>query len=237
MSTLPMRSGDDLRAAGRSLATPFALAMPDGSQFEFQQPFRLLPGKRVAGMALWNGKTVFAKIFFADAAIRHGEREYAGLQALANAGLPTPAVLATFRLAGNVFVILSEFLAASPAVDGQQVQDGDFTSVVDVVRLVGRLHQAGLVQEDLHFDNFLVHAGRLLLIDGDGIRPAKDEPARQANLALLLSQLPPLPDGSLAQLLAAYGRPAAPSTLATGVAAARRQRLNHYLEKTTRDCT
>jgi tRNA A-37 threonylcarbamoyl transferase component Bud32 len=38
------------------------------------------------------------------------------------------------------------------------------------VRLLGRLHAAGLIQDDLHLGNFLHHAGEVLVIDGDALR-------------------------------------------------------------------
>ena len=85
-----------LREAGRLPVLPFELALPDGSWLTFSSLLRLLPARRLAGVAVWQGRTVFAKLFIGKDAARHGERERDGLAALKAARWP-PSILAFQR--------------------------------------------------------------------------------------------------------------------------------------------
>lgn len=237
MSDLPLLTVADLRAAGRQPPVPFRIDLGAGESLEFRRLLRLLPSKRLAGEALWQGRAVFAKLFVAAGGQRHGERERDGLQALLAAGLPTPAVLAARALAGGGYVVLSEFLAGGAALDAAPLAMDGPAGLPRALALLGRLHAANLIHPDLHLGNFMRHGDALLLIDGDGIRPAAGEAALLDNLALLLSQLPPDWDERQPDLLAAYGRAVAPAALATAVQAARQRRLRHFLAKTLRNCT
>jgi len=113
--------------------------------------------------------------------------------------------------------------------------------------VLGRLHSAGLVQEDLHLGNFLRHADKLFLLDGDAVRavnPGVPLPADRAgaNLAVFLAQLPPAWDGWVAALLVAYGgefrgRLPCLARLEEEIARVRNWRLRDFLAKTVRDCS
>ncbi len=237
MSDLPLLAVADLRAAGRQPAVPFRIALAEGEMLEFRRLLRLLPGKRLAGEAFWQGRPVFAKLFVADGARRHGERERDGLQALLDAGLPTPAMLEAGPLAGGGYVVLSEFLAGGVALDERPLSAVGFDTLLPALALLGRLHAAGLIHPDLHPGNFMHHGERLLLIDGDGVRPAASDADLLGNLALLLSQLPPDWDERRPALLEAYGRAVEPAALEAAVRVARQRRLRHFLAKTLRNCT
>ncbi len=226
-----------LRAAGRQPTLPFVLALADGGRLEFVRLLRLLPGRRLAGVAAWNGQSVFAKLFIGAEATRHGERERAGLVALQAAGLPTPALHFAGALAEGGYLVLCDYLDGAVALDEQPLSPEAPQALLPAMALLGRLHAAGLVQRDLHPGNFLCHGERLLLIDGDGVRPAASAAALADNLALLLAQLTPAWDQLQGALLQAYGRPVDAAALAKLVAAARQRRLQHFLAKTVRDCS
>ena len=80
-----------------------------------------------------------------------------------DAGVPTPEVLAAAPLPGGGHVLLTDFLVAaeSLAEAWARVADrpaGDAAAqalLAPALALLGRLHAAGLTQEDLHFGNFL----------------------------------------------------------------------------------
>ena len=237
MSTAPNVSLESLRLAGREPSLPFALTLSDGGRLEFTRLLRLLPGKRLAGLARWNGEPAFAKLFIGDEATRHGERERAGLAALAAAGLPTPALRFAGPTGEGGYLVLTEFLDGASALGEQPTSPHEPQPVLSAMRLLGRLHEAGLVQHDPHFGNFLRHGGQLLMIDGDGVRADASVSGQLANLARLLAELEPVWDGQRQQLLQAWGRQADAKALDAAVLAARQRRLRRFLAKTVRDCS
>ena len=88
-----------LRAAGRAPATPFSVALADGSCVVIERLLRVLPGKRIVGEGCWNGRHVLAKLFVANGSVRHWTQERSGIEALSEAGrlerlLPVDALLA-----------------------------------------------------------------------------------------------------------------------------------------------
>ncbi|MDR1996647.1 lipopolysaccharide kinase InaA family protein [Azonexus sp.] len=227
---------ESLRQAGREPSLPFALILPDGGRLEFTRLLRLLPGKRLAGLALWNGQPVFAKLFVGAAAQRHGEREHAGLTALINAGLPTPAQHFAGQIGDGGYLVLTAFLDGAAALKEHWSEPIEQQSLLSAMQLLGRLHDAGLVQHDPHFGNFLRHQGQLLLIDGDGVRADASAAGQLANLARLLAELEPVWDEQRPMLLQAWGRRVDAGALESAVAVARQRRLRRYLAKTVRDC-
>jgi tRNA A-37 threonylcarbamoyl transferase component Bud32 len=231
---LPLLSAAQLAEAGWNPPAPFALALPDGGQIEFCRVLRWLPGQRVSGEARWGGKAVFAKLFIGERAARHAAREQQGIQALQTQGLPTPACLTTLSLPGLGLLLLSEFLPDAQTLESSLA---DVQSLLPAFALLGRLHAAELVHDDLHPGNFLQQGERLWLIDGDGIRPTAAAAQHLANLALLLSQLPLALEVHWDSLLQAYGLPVASNVLPQLVDDWRQRRLQRFLEKTVRNCT
>lgn len=225
-----------LRGAGWNVPAPPSLTLADGERVDFRAVLRWLPGRRLSGVAEWQGRVVFAKLFFGAGAARYAQREQAGLAALTAAGLPTPAVLAVSELPDAV-LLLSEYLDGATTLEAALEGADDSTPhLVRALALLGRLHGAGLVHDDLHPGNFLFHDGTPWLIDGDGVHAAS--PAQCIdNLALFLSQLPAADDGQCSALLAAYARPVDATALDAAVTAWRQRRLRRFLAKTLRNCT
>lgn len=236
MSATANLSVRELRAAGRHPELPFRLDLGAQGSLEFHRLLRLLPSRRLSGAAIWNGRPVFAKLFVDRAARRYGERERDGLAALQAKGLPTPELLAAFPLGEDGYLVLSEFIVSARALDDDLPTPEEPAAMLAAFALLGRLHAAGLVHEDLHLGNFLYHGGGLCLIDGDGVRPAAGGRLDE-NLALLLSQLPPAWSSLRAELLEAYGRSVDIRRLEPAVVAVRERRLRHFLDKTLRNCT
>lgn len=228
-----------LRAAGRQVPARCVLRLEDGSPLGIRRWLRILPGKRLTGVAEWQGRDVLAKLFIAErGAARHGQRELDGLTRLAQLNLQTPALLARGRLLKGGHFILTEFLpqARTPAPDA-------LADLLPVFEQVGRLHARGLVQADIHLDNFLLDGPTLHCIDGDAIRAAASDAQRLDNLALLLAQLAPATrHAGQDALLAAYrrGNPGwaiDAALLDAAIVRAREARLADYLGKCLRDCS
>lgn len=249
-----MTSAFSLRSQGRQPPLPLSLALPQG-ELHIEQWLRILPRKRLVGRGLLNGQPVLVKLFIAQAAARHWQRESDGLRALRDAGLPTPALHAEGQLPGDLYYLVTEFLQDARTLEQlwQQLPDRSpgqpqaMALLGAALRSLAALHRQGLVQHDLHLGNFLQQGEQLYLIDGDAISavsPGQPLPAAQAedNLALLFAQLQPHWDELSELLLIDYlqvnaERALNPDRLQQHIARARQHRLRDWLDKALRDCS
>ncbi|MBV6409477.1 MAG: hypothetical protein LC123_08160 [Burkholderiales bacterium] len=232
-------SAASLRAGGRRVLAPSTVALDDGSELVVERWLRILPGKRLTGIGQWNGQAVLAKLFIASrGSERHWQREWRGIDSLQAHGLPTPKRLASGRLEGAGHYVLTEYLDGARCPDAAAA--GELASVFETV---GRMHARGILQEDVHLGNFLLHADKLYVVDGDAIRPDASERERLDNLALLFAQLAPAACRAMqVGLLAAYrkGNPGLTvdaAQLEAAIVRAREARLADILDKCLRDCS
>ena len=259
MHVVPVHDAATLRDAGRSPATPFAVLLADGSELGVSGLLRVLPGKRIVAEAQWHGQRVLAKLFVADGSARHWAQEKKGILALQQAALETPALLLAESLPRGGHVLLSTFLSDAESLAEHWIEveglPAGNPAALEVLRpafaLLGRMHAKGLVQDDLHFGNFLQAAGQWFVIDGDAVREVSpgqplDEKTAVTNLAILLAQLPIAWNAHLTPLLEVYhaagGRvfschTAQDERLVREVERVRAWRLKDYLGKAGRECT
>lgn len=242
-----------LRQSGRIPSEPMTIPLAEG-ELQVQRWLRVLPGKRLVGHGELNGQPVLAKLFIATGAERHWQRESVGIQALQRSGLATPALLASGELAGGGRYLLTEYLAGAHSLqqlwdqlpDRQPASSAAETILRGALALIGRMHQQGLQQTDLHLGNFLQDSGELYVIDGDAIevsepgRPLSDA-ARLDNLGLFFAQLLPEWDQRTGELMTAYATSSSTRIDSAAVAASagrwRQVRLQQFLDKTLRDCS
>jgi tRNA A-37 threonylcarbamoyl transferase component Bud32 len=252
-------TAEALRRSGRQPPAPFSVELDDGRRLTLHRLLRTLPGKRLTGVGELDGHPVLAKLFIAArGSERHWRQERRGLEALLMQDIATPRLLAAGSLKGGGHYLLTEFLEGAQALTVPSPlppageEKGEWAAVLQRLTLVfetlGRLHARGLSQDDPHLGNFLLHGGRLLVIDGEAIRQAQSgRPLAEAdavkNLSLLLAQLPSAQmEEALPVLLAAYrtGHPAMagdPRRLRREIALARQWRLRKALDKCLRDCS
>lgn len=235
-----------LRAAGRTLAVPFAVELADGRQLTMLRILRLLPGKRIAGEAEIDGRRVLAKLFVASSGERHRQTEQRGIEALQAAGIATPELCVASTLKGGGHLVATAFVADAVSLEEDAaVRAGDCEALQPVLATLAQMHRGGLVQQDLHFGNFLRTGTRLLVIDGGAVSTAAAPLAATVaaeNLGLLLAQLPaacdPAAPAGLADYLAAGGIAGIDAKLLQAkIDAARAGRLRDYLGKCVRDCS
>lgn len=232
-------NAETLRAGGRRVLAPCTLALDDGRELMIERWLRILPGKRLTGIGRWNGQAVLAKLFVAArGSERHWQRERRGIDSLSKDGLPTPKPIASGRLEGAGFFVLTEYLEGARCPSVAAV--GELGKVFETV---GLMHARSLLQEDVHLGNFLIREDKLYIIDGDAVRPAGAARERLDNLALLFAQLPPAACSAMQpSLLAAYrkGNPdfiVDAAQLEASIVRARERRLAGYLDKCLRDCS
>lgn len=244
-----------LAEAGRDVPERFRLSLglsaagPDlaGGDVEVccHEILRLLPGRRLVARVTVDGRDAVMKLFLGTGAVRYCRREAEGCARLAAAGVATPRFLgrlgSTGRSATPARGLLFEHVAVAAAL-GANDDEGACLAAAQLARL----HAAGCRHHDLHLDNFLRDAaGRVWLVDGDGVRAARAPPGRRSSLhdlGVLCAQRPPLADAGLDPLYRAYaGERGWPADGVAALAAAtrrhRRARLRGYLEKALRDCT
>ncbi|MDR2259794.1 MAG: hypothetical protein LBE06_02440 [Azoarcus sp.] len=245
----PVLSAGDLVRAGRQLPLPCSVRLGGGSRLDLLRPLRVLPGKRITGEGRWEGRHVLAKLFIAPGGARHWRRERDGLAALAAAGVPGAPVLAAGALADGGHYLLTAFLSGAVSLAGALEARGIAAGrglLETACAHIGLMHAHGVVHDDPHPGNFLIHAGELHVVDGGAVRRrAAPLPGSEADasLARFLAQLPPGTEEALAgDLIAAY-RGANPhhapelAALRPLIERHRHWRLDDYLGKTVRPCT
>lgn len=244
-----------LATAGRAPALPMRLELPDSTVLELEAWMRVLPGQRYVGRAVWNGRTVLAKLLVGPKASRQYPREREGAGLLAAQGLPTPALLVEGQQDGEGAWLLFDWLDdaeslwdAWRSVSGQPVLSDAQQSVLGAaLELIAQMHSRGLWQDDLHLDNLLRAGGQLFVVDGGGVRsetpgtPLSRERVLE-NLGVFFAQLPadlePFIEELLVHYLLANGEHALPlEALLKEIHKVRSWRLSDYLKKAARDCS
>lgn len=211
---------------------------------------RVLPGRRIVARVRLGEREALLKLFLGRDAGRYCAREARGCALLAEAGVPTPELLAAARAPADqapaeAWGLVFEFLDGAASLDSE-----DTAGVTAAAAELALLHEAGGRHLDLHLDNFLrTRDGRLVMIDGDGIRPQPGVVGRRramGDLAVLCAQRAPLADQELAAIYQAYAErrgwpdgfdPAAHRRLGRATRRARRQRVRRYLRKAARSCS
>lgn len=240
---------------GRNPDLPLTLGLHTGDKLVITHWLRVLPEQRYVGRALWQGRSVLAKLYIGAKAQRHFQRELTGVQSLAQQELNTPQLLASDFDAAFGGWILFEYLEDSQSLEQQWQQHAaepvlsaaQETVLAQALTSIARMHTQGLWQKDIHLDNFLVHNERLYIIDGGGIaQQTLGQPINQAaainNLAVFFAQLPRALEAHLQTLLAYYLQTNATydiplSQLQTKIQDVRDWRVKDYLKKTARDCS
>ena len=153
-----------------------------------EEIYRHLPGRRLVFRTHWGGAHVLVKLFFRR---KDFARERSGLKAMEDAGVPCPGEVWSLKDSTGK---RGDFLATAfleNAISLRQVYasrplEAMLTLLSDAVAMIGRLHRAGVMQADIHLDNFLCRDGVLFMIDGGGIQPLK-KPLH--NLAMFFAQM------------------------------------------------
>ncbi|PKO24654.1 MAG: hypothetical protein CVU35_08175 [Betaproteobacteria bacterium HGW-Betaproteobacteria-8] len=190
----------DLFQLSREAAdTPFDVSLEDAGQLHDLRVVRAVPNKRLVCRGVWNGQSVYAKIFIGSQAQRYAARDAEGVGKLIRAGIATPALLHSADIsiqnsaAGWRVLIYAAIDDAMNAEQAWQQCTGEqrLDLALKLVAEVAAHHHAGLMQTDLYLKNFLVQGEKLYTLDGDAIKSLPQFLTRRAalgNLALLLSK-------------------------------------------------
>jgi tRNA A-37 threonylcarbamoyl transferase component Bud32 len=236
------------------LPLPFTLRLesPHESVLRCEVLIRGLPGKRLVYSGTWQQRPVIAKLFpHTMSARRRWSREQNGMVALSEAGIKTPRILYSGQLADSSFLLVLERLPQAQTVlqcwhELNSRPDRD-ALLGQLVESICAMHEAGLVQRDLHLENFLVSGRQVFAIDGDSISSRGNQPldiaSSSRNLALLFAQLPPkfdcMAEAPIQHYAQRRGFPGAEllGRLKTDLPLIRRRRRLRYVAKGYRTCS
>lgn len=175
---------------------PFQLSWTGGEVLHAEKVVRVIPGKRMVVFGMWQNKPVVAKLFFdAHRAKHHIQKELAGIKVLQENKIPAPQLY--YQSASKderSHILLFERLLNAKTIE--DLWQADIQEILPQLRSIilelATQHVLGVVQHDLHLNNFLVAEKHVYTLDGAQIEllPNKlDKKQSMNNIALFLSQL------------------------------------------------
>jgi tRNA A-37 threonylcarbamoyl transferase component Bud32 len=233
------------------MAEPNCYQLADGRELYCKETVRLLPGKRQVCVGTLDDQAVFAKLYLDPKRGKvHWQRELAGIQAFEEGGVLTAELLYAGELAdsGWPVIVLARIPEPLSLKDVWEQVDGEsrVRLLRRLVSVLARHHKAGLLQTDLHLDNFVLSGGNIYSLDGAGVTAIGRELGPDVsleNLALLIAQLYPEWESQVPVLYAAYlaerGWKKGPGRedLGRRVRRQRKGRWREFLGKLFRECT
>ena len=155
---------------------PFQLIIkntyPEGHEESLlcKELLRYLPGKRKVFDAVWNDRDVIVKIFSDKfKAKRHLKREWTGLTNLKNRKLDAPEPLFYGRTENSDWAIVTEKIAdSSTALEILEYFD-NYNQKIEFLTMIckqlAKQHINGVLQKDLHMENFLLADNKIYTLD------------------------------------------------------------------------
>lgn len=248
-------SSAELISMGRHIPTPFSISVESEQgavELTIDSLLRTVPGKRLVALSTWQNRTVIVKIFISSNRWQRSMlKDIAGINRLKQARIPTPnLLLQTTTSDTKAGVLIIEYLQQGASLatlfDEAKSEEGKAEVLEMGVQAVAACHQAGLWQNDIHLDNFMLAAGTVYVLDGAGIKSnggTLDTDTRLKNFALFLAQFPVFQDRQWRDLLDQYSKQVRELTaddaanFSKKIIKARRKRLNAYERKLNRSTT
>lgn len=161
---------------------------------------RMVPGTRYVYDAVWKDRPVIVKLFARRfRGRRHLRREWRGLSELCKRGIDAPLGLFHGRTDNGGWVIAIEKITDARSLQDALMTDSDLGLVSDralrLCRELARCHDKGVVQNDLHLNNFLLQGERIVAIDLGQFRFRSRPIGRRRSLSQLAGILSCLPEG------------------------------------------
>jgi tRNA A-37 threonylcarbamoyl transferase component Bud32 len=189
---------NSLKRASRADLAPFQIALQDHKDTLFcDEMLRVMPGRRLVASGRWGSREVVAKLFYERSnALRHAARDARGIKALLAAGVQTPLLFheGVSEDRRIQILIFEKIDGHSLDVIWQDTQDQPETQALmhAVTIEMATHHVLGILQNDLHFKNFIVSGKKIFTIDGGDVEIFDSPLGKKAsleNLALFFSQL------------------------------------------------
>ncbi len=214
----------------------FSLRVSGREPLICEELFRHLPGKRLTFKAKYNDSYLLVKLFFRK---KDYLRENRGLDLLLENDIPSPKKVWSL-IDGEAQLVTTEFFHDSESLASRYKNGKCEDSICQTLTLLGRMHQAGLVQEDIHLDNFLFSKDEVKVLDGASIKLYKNVKSSTIidNLALFFAQFSPQLDEAIPSLMPSYGGVGVDlAKLRKRIIQRRLWRVRKYQHKSLRSCT
>lgn len=197
---------------------PFVLSIkrsssnPETESLLCKEHLRFVPRGRDVYDAEWKDRSVVVKVFSKRLRAAHRFRkEWQGLQQLRSRDIDTPEPLFCGKTEDGRFAVVVEKILDSPtmldAFDAATEKSTQVDLLIRVCRELAREHEKGIMQQDLHLDNFLLDGERLLVLDPGQMRFFDGPLARKmsiSQLALLVRYMPAEDGESISRICAEY---------------------------------
>lgn len=186
------------RATGETMPIPFQLTLMDSDKLLYcQKILRIVPKKRLVVAAIWDDQPVVAKLFYDRHAKRHVKRDVTGIDILQHANVPAPKLLYQGSAhKKRIQVLIFEKIEESESLDSIWQNRNAYLEINALMRSftveLATQHVLGILQRDLHLNNFLVTDKRIYTLDGGTITQFEnplDKKNSLENLGLFFAQL------------------------------------------------
>ncbi|MBV8801569.1 MAG: hypothetical protein JO131_01140 [Gammaproteobacteria bacterium] len=242
-----------IRAKSDTLSLPFQLILEDSSHpLICETILRALPGKRWVIAGSWDNKAVVAKLFYSRDAKRHFKNEMKGAMILHQANVPTPQLLYQGSAhKKRTQVILFEKIEDSISLEDVWQRKEEYIEIHSILSSfiieLATQHVLGILQRDLHLNNFLVTNKRIYTLDGSTIiqfDTPLDKKNSLENLGLFFAQLGVGTEKLQQDLFHIYAKArgwivkkADLTILETATKSFIQERWRHYRKKIFRNCS
>ncbi len=166
---------------------------------------RTVPGKREVFDASWNGRHVVAKVFcHAVKARLHQWRERRGLRRLSERNIRAPVLLFSGRTKEGRWAVVTEWIQGGRTGHELWTQAETAEQKLAVLRAVtaelGRQHAKGVVQGDMHLNNFMLAGDTAYALDVAQMRFQRRPLGRRVSMKYLAHLLAYVPSKNAAGL-------------------------------------
>ena len=190
----------DVVIGGEKTPIPFEVVLNKKSaRIRCNEILRFVPGRRAVFSGSWNEKKIVAKFYFKPVRYKkHVKRELEGNGLLEMARVPTASIIhSEFCTGMKAHLLIFEFIQASLSLEKIFKSDShgasDKKHLLSLIRIIARLHEKGIIHNDLHPDNFLVKDDIIYALDGAAVEQKSNTPLKTnvslENLSILLSQV------------------------------------------------
>ncbi len=155
---------------------------------------RTIEGKRIVCDAIWGQKNVIVKLFTIKIiSSYYAKKEWKSLCLLFKKGIDAPKPLFYGPGKDGGWAVVTEKIMNSQSALEVFKKASDESArlnlLIAICRKLAELNKAGVMQEDFHFENFLVTSGRVFVVDSARMRFFREELSRAKSISQIGSLL------------------------------------------------